>query len=86
MFYVQKPLNHNCSASIVRFTSCADINVPILGIGLLVLNNNKLVVVDVGLPTAGSRSAGRGTSASVVDSRGVGTSFRFSVCSQNHNN
>jgi len=35
MFYVQKPLNHNCSASIVRFTSCADINVPILGIGLL---------------------------------------------------
>jgi len=33
-----------------------------------------------------SRSAGRGTSASVVDSRGVGTSFSFSVCSQNHNN
>ena len=46
----------------------------------------KLVVVDVAMPTADSRSAGRGSRASVVDSRGVGTSFRFSVCSQNHNN
>ena len=35
--------------------------------------------------TAGSRSAGTGSLASVVDSRGVGTSFSFSVCSQRHN-
>ena len=69
---------------IVQFPSCAYINFPILGIDLLAWNN--IVVVDVGLPTAVSRSAGRETSASVVDSGGVGTSFSFSVCSQNHNN